>query len=40
MLSAFARNIINNTIGTALFDLFLEVKNKKIDKKVDKNKLY
>ena len=35
-LSVFARSLINHTIGTALFSLFLEVKNKKTDKKLDK----
>ena len=30
----------DNTIGTALFDLFLEVKNKEIDEKADNNKLH
>ena len=29
----------NYTIGTAPFDLFLEVKNKKIDKKIDKKQV-
>ena len=29
-----------HTIRTALFDLFLEVKNRKIDNIVDKNKVY